>query len=102
VMHWPTPTAGDARSSGSRIGNPDTQAHPGVTLTDVTCRSGRPAATSCTHGGGVPDEAQPALCGVAHGLPGRVARLRALGNAVVPQVAEVIGAVIVGALGATR
>ena len=41
--------------------------------------------------GQMPPEAQPALCGVTHGLPRRVERLRALGNAVVPQVAEVVG-----------
>ena len=44
----------------------------------------------------VPVETQPAVCRVAHGVPAGVdaARLRALGNAVVPQVAEVVGAVV--------
>ena len=43
-----------------------------------------------------PWKPEPQLGRVAHGIPNRVDRLRALGNAVVPQVAEVIGRVIVG------
>jgi hypothetical protein len=33
-----TTTEGDGKASGSRIGNPDTKAHPGVSLTDATAR----------------------------------------------------------------
>ena len=42
---------------------------------------------------GVP---QPLLSGVETRVPARVERLRALGNAVVPQVAEVVGHVVLG------
>lgn len=37
---------------------------------------------------------EPGVRGVAHGVPNRAHRLRALGNAVVPQCAEVVGWVI--------
>lgn len=48
----------------------------------------------------LPVASQPAICRVAHGVPRGVdaARLKALGNAVVPQVAEVIGRAIVEAM----
>ena len=47
--------------------------------------------------GRLPALAQPSVCRVAHELPRRVDRLRALGNAVVPAVAEVIGRAILAA-----
>jgi len=37
---------------------------------------------------------EPTVCSVDHGIPDRLARLKALGNAVVPQCAEVIGWVV--------
>lgn len=44
-------------------------------------------------------EVEPDVGRVAHGLPGRVDRITALGNAVVPQIPQMIGAWIIDALG---
>lgn len=41
---------------------------------------------------------EPGICGVAHGIPNRVDRLRSLGNAVVPQIVEWIGRQIMKAV----
>jgi len=57
---------------------------------------GRPAAGRREGGGGW--AAEPDVGRVAHGVPDRVDRLRALGNAIVPQCAEVVGRMIVGML----
>jgi len=45
-------------------------------------------------------ESEPDVGRVAHGIPGRVHRLKALGNAIVPQIAEEIGRAIIIAEGA--
>src|SRR4029079_4792932 len=45
-----------------------------------------------------PWEPEPDVGRVAHGVPARVDRLRGLGNAVVPQIPELIGRAILGAI----
>jgi DNA (cytosine-5)-methyltransferase 1 len=45
---WPTPTAGDAKSSGSR-NTANSKAHPGISLTDAVRNDG---GTGRTEGGG--------------------------------------------------
>ncbi len=58
---WPTATATatatDAKASGAAKYSTESGRHSGTTLTDATCRSGRPLPTTCTHGG----ECKPTL-----------------------------------------
>ena len=49
------------------------------------------------HGGFTNWEVEPDVGRVANGIPSRVDRLRGLGNAVVPQVAEIVGRLIIEA-----
>jgi len=62
-------------------------------------RQVRPARTSCVQGwnGNGWWVTEPDVGRVAHGVPSRVDRLRCLGNAVVPQIVEVIGRAILAA-----
>ena len=61
ARRWPTPTAGDAKRSGTRSrehgASETTAANEGTSLTDATCRSGRPLPMICRHGG----ECRPTL-----------------------------------------
>ena len=56
-----------------------------------------PRRQSSVHGGWWASE--PGVVRVAHGIPSRVDRLRALGNAVVPQIPELIGRAILESMG---
>lgn len=140
---WPTTTVGDGKSSGSRIGNINTKAHRGVSLTDAVCRPERvgwpgknppvgwrlnpdwveglmsfpqgwtdvPVPGRSIHkdapsepaeiGEWIDWPAQPGEEQRWHEPPritdrkaGRTNRLRALGNACVPQVVEIVGNMI--------
>jgi DNA (cytosine-5)-methyltransferase 1 len=80
------------QARGSNVAHADYEGEPNVPLDAVSRR-------------GVPEPArghqwwvtEPDVGRVAHGVPSRVDRLRGLGNAVVPQVVEVIGRAIIEA-----
>jgi DNA (cytosine-5)-methyltransferase 1 len=72
----------DPRSGGIALGDAD------ITSADALAAGGGPRGATSQPGWWL---TEPDVGRVAHGVPARVDRLRALGNAVVPQVVEVIG-----------
>lgn len=49
----------------------------------------------------LPDPSEPAISGICNGFPSRVDRVKALGNAVVPQIPELIGRAIINCINKT-
>ena len=91
----PDGTLADTQSVGRRQGRPQGPAgdgahRPRVQPEALALRWRRPARSAHW-------ATEPEMGRVAHGVPGRVDRLRGLGNAVVPQVAEHVGRLIVAA-----
>lgn len=89
--HQPQPVAGGGRSA--YVGEVAADAH------GTGCPQQRLAESAAAQHA-APERhnwwsVEPNVVRVVHGFPGRVDRIRALGNAVVPQVAELIGRLIV-------
>lgn len=86
-----------AQCSGANMADPDFQ---GLEVGTCFGRDARQKLTAferdCSTGAGQ-WAVEPAICRVVDGVPHRVDRLRGLGNAVVPQVAEYIGRCIMAA-----
>jgi len=87
-----TRCAGQAGQGACDVADADHESEPGSPVNDVAWR-GLPELA----GGNRWWLAEPDVGRVAHGVPARVDRLRCLGNAVVPQIVEVIGRAIVEA-----
>ena len=84
--------AGDGQNRTAQ--RPETLADPDGSRRDGRSRVFRPGRRGQPADGGW-WAVEPDVGRVAHGIPARVDRLRALGNAVVPQVAEHVGRLIV-------
>lgn len=84
------PKSDMAHSIGIRLQGPRLSIYP-----SNQAKGGKRQATDAFHGGiGEIWKVEPAICRVADGVPHRVDRLSALGNAVVPQIPEIIGRAI--------
>lgn len=66
---WPTAMTTDYKSSGSRCKGSETKGHPGTSLTDAVCRSGRQHLTTCQHGGECLWRLNPLFVAWLMGLP---------------------------------
>jgi DNA (cytosine-5)-methyltransferase 1 len=77
---WPTPTARCYKGGG---GNNEERRKESSRYARLAC--GEPKSTW---------EIEPRMGRVANGVPNRVDRIKALGNAVIPQIPEIIGRAI--------
>jgi len=87
---WEQPERGQGAAQAGDEGHAE-PVHLGEELADDNGRGWPPRPNDLLSWRSVQADAQPAICGITHGLPRRVDRLRALGNAVVPQVAQLVG-----------
>lgn len=93
AFQWPKPTefsAADSTGQPARLGN-----HDDVQEVGNGAQSGE---TRSAIQPGYRWSIEPDVDRVAYGIPRRVDRLRGLGNAVVPQIPEIIGRAIMGAV----
>jgi DNA (cytosine-5)-methyltransferase 1 len=90
---------GDGRCDVADADEPGSEGRYRPTDMELQGGSGqvRPTGAGCVQGwdGNGWWSVEPDVGRVAHGVPARVDRLRCLGNAVVPQIVEVIGRAIV-------
>ena len=93
---------GSARETSSNVGNSTSSSRRVTQSHDLRPRIWQASklgeSNSAARSIGDWWEVEPSVGRVAHGIPNRVDRLRGLGNAVVPQVAEYIGRLITTSL----
>lgn len=83
----------DVGARDSSLSNPDSQSQSRAAIARIKCDRGQLESSICRVDDGLPGrmdghfDEEPSIPRVATGIPDRAARLRALGNAIVPQVA---------------
>ena len=91
--------AGDGSEEGNPMAHPDNQGLQGREETRNAEGKGTATVEQSTRlgelGGGGDWPPEPAVRRMAHGVPNRVDRIKALGNAVVPRLVQVIGELVV-------
>jgi DNA (cytosine-5)-methyltransferase 1 len=96
---WPTQHNHEPASAGKGMGHPDEPRLQGLGQLLERARQRSPWSRGEVVVGydGTARLVEPGIPPLAHGVPARVQRLRTTGNAIVPQIAEVIGRAIMAA-----